>query len=206
MPVSHAGHAGPDATPPHSPFLQGHRPVPGFPGIKRNKQHQFGMGTLFRGLELGQEITWGAHLVAGLSLLSRGTRQPRLALGENKGRTGPGAVAPPGPPSTSLLPALPSPPPSVLGENKSRTGPLPAPPAPHPRLLQGLREHSPHRQGALCSPASRAPHQLQAHPGMMRKVSLREATPGRPGPPVTLHQSPSPRLGATPPDQAHLGL
>lgn len=112
----------------------------------------------------GTGVTRGAHLVAGLSLLSRGTRQPRLALGENKGRTGPGLrLLQPhphclgGPVSAHLVPRGPrAPRPPRLPVSSRRTlersgkvslreataGPAPAPsprPGPLPLTKQGLQ-------------------------------------------------------------------
>lgn len=44
---------------------------------------------------------------------------------------------------------------------------------PHPGCIGGLHASSPHLQGALCPPASRAPHRLPVHPGKIRGSACR---------------------------------
>lgn len=136
----------------------------------------------------------GAHLVAGLALLSWGTRLSGVSLGG----------------TMHTRPSLAWPVPGLRLARSWR--PLPGP-GPHPgcggrRVGWAPRECSPHLRGSLCSLASQAPHRLQAHPGKIRRVSPAcpcwgdqrphaspalpdvRLLPGQPhAPPVPLHNS-----------------
>ena len=107
----------------------------------------------------------GAHLVAGFSLLSGGTRQPRLALGGTRVQL------------------------SLLDPRWARGCGRPPSQGSGPPTCGGLHEHSPHLPVAPCSPAFRAPHQLQGHPAKVGKVmpmlSWGTALPRPPPPPST---------------------
>lgn len=125
----------------------------------------------------GGQAEHGAHLVASLAFLSRGSWLSRLSL---RGQ--------------ALIHLRPPVPAALPGSG------LPGPGPPGPAVAGGGGGHLPHLRGALCSPASQAPRQLQALPGKTRRVGHaqpvlgqrpRAALPhpdsGPPPPPTSLH-------------------
>lgn len=95
----------------------------------------------------GGQAEHGAHLVASLAFLSGGSWLSRLSL---RGQ--------------ALIHLRPPVPAALPGSG------LPGPGPPGPAVAGGGGGHLPHLRGALCSPASQAPRQLQAPPGKTRRV------------------------------------
>lgn len=109
----------------------------------------------------------GAHLVAGLTLLSRGPRLSRLSLGRQV--------------DTHSSLAWPRP--------TAAAGPWSWQPLPGPGLHPCWGACSPHLQGAPCSPASQVPHQFQARPRKIRRVSHTHPVLGDPRLALLAHTS-----------------